>query len=211
MSGLSNSFPFQYQGLEHEITDPGNLYFDPSGNVYNPQIQRGLSQAGQQGWGAPANGGFGPGHHAARGRGGGNGVEQALNDEATVFEAASLASPAGWLPLTLFGSEWSMPLPIPIVPSVFQSIWDFFFGGGGNSTPPKPYQMRYHRHPIYDTLGIALDLTLTQASAAPQASGGGSSGEEWSNPGGIQSIAFIAPFKTLPQNLGLPRMRGHSG
>ena len=44
VTGLSNSFPFLYQGLEHEVSDPGQLYFEPSGNVYNPQIQRELSQ-----------------------------------------------------------------------------------------------------------------------------------------------------------------------
>jgi hypothetical protein len=53
----SNSFPFLYEGLEHEVTDPGRLYFEPSGDVYNPQIQRELSQVGQQGiGGAPTDG-----------------------------------------------------------------------------------------------------------------------------------------------------------
>ena len=47
MSGAANSFPFLYQGLEHEVTDPGQLYLEPSGKVYNPQIQRELSQVGR--------------------------------------------------------------------------------------------------------------------------------------------------------------------
>jgi hypothetical protein len=43
------------------VTDPGQLYFEPSGNVYNPQLQRELSQAGQQGSGGPPSGGGGAG------------------------------------------------------------------------------------------------------------------------------------------------------
>ncbi len=62
VSGLANSFPFLYQGLEHEVSDPGQLYFEPSGNVYNPQLQRELSLIGPQGiFGPPSgfgNGGF---------------------------------------------------------------------------------------------------------------------------------------------------------
>ena len=71
VSGVANSFPFLYQGLEHEVSDPGQLYFEPSGNVYNPQLQRELSLIGPQGiFGPPSgfgNGGFSsPGGHGGR-------------------------------------------------------------------------------------------------------------------------------------------------
>ena len=49
------SWPFQYQGMEHEITDPANLYFNPSSNVYNPQTQHLLSQVGAQSLGGPSD------------------------------------------------------------------------------------------------------------------------------------------------------------
>jgi hypothetical protein len=46
--------PFEYQGMEHEPTDPANLYFNSSSNVYNPQMQNMLSQVGAQGLGGPS-------------------------------------------------------------------------------------------------------------------------------------------------------------
>ncbi len=42
--------------MEHEITDPANLYFLPGANVYNPQLQFDLSQVGPQGLGGPGSG-----------------------------------------------------------------------------------------------------------------------------------------------------------
>jgi hypothetical protein len=52
--------------MEHEITDPAPLYFDHGANVYNPMLQRELSQLGPQGIaGSPtagaAEGGMGKG------------------------------------------------------------------------------------------------------------------------------------------------------
>ena len=43
MSGAANSFPFLYQGLEHEVSDPGQLYFEPSGNLYYPQTKKAVA------------------------------------------------------------------------------------------------------------------------------------------------------------------------
>lgn len=135
-----------------------------------------VSQVGQQGWGGPPNGngfgGFGPGHHGG-GHQSGMSVWQDLNAAAVPVEAflgaESLGSPAGWYFLPI-GSENSIPIPLAAIPGIIKSIWDFL-SGGGNSTPPIPYQMRYHRHPIYLWLGIVWDLILTQESKAPEASG----------------------------------------
>ena len=52
----ATSWPFEYQGMEHEPTDPANLYFNSSSNVYNPQMQTVLSQVGAQGLGGPSGG-----------------------------------------------------------------------------------------------------------------------------------------------------------
>jgi hypothetical protein len=133
-----------------------------------------MSQVGQQGWSGPPNGGgyggfgnFGSGHGSGSGV---NGHEQALSDEAVPVEAflgaESLGSTSGWYLLPI-GSEYSIPIPLAALPSIFESIWDDLFGRG-NSAPPIPYQMRHHRHPIYPILGIADDLTPTQASEAIQ-------------------------------------------
>jgi len=48
VSGSSSSWPFMWHGLEHEVTDPAHLYFEPSGNVYNPDPVH-LSLLGPQG------------------------------------------------------------------------------------------------------------------------------------------------------------------
>jgi hypothetical protein len=64
LTGAGSSWPFLYQGMEHEITDPAPLYFDQSANVYNPMLQRELSQLGQQG--ITADGGRGRRGHGER-------------------------------------------------------------------------------------------------------------------------------------------------
>ncbi len=66
LTGAGSSWPLLYQGMEHEITDPAPLYFDQGANVYNPMLQRELSQLGQQGIAGPptagaADGGMGNG------------------------------------------------------------------------------------------------------------------------------------------------------
>jgi hypothetical protein len=57
LTGAGSSWPFLYQGMEHEITDPAPLYFDQGANVYNPMLQRELSQLGQQGIAGPPTAG----------------------------------------------------------------------------------------------------------------------------------------------------------
>jgi len=154
VSGLSNSFPFLYQGMEHEVSDPGQLYFEPSGNVYNPQIQRELSQVGQQGLGGPPSGGgdaggggaggsgyggFGNFGHAPHGQTG-QSLGQTFQDLGTVASATSLASPSGWFGFSFggFGSEgsgaFSGAIPIPFLSSLL--------GGGGGSDQPEPPRKR---------------------------------------------------------------------
>jgi hypothetical protein len=44
-----NSFPFLYQGMEREVTEPYPLYYSGAGGFHNPQIQRGFSLTGAQG------------------------------------------------------------------------------------------------------------------------------------------------------------------
>ena len=75
---FANSFPFLYQGLEHEISDPGQLYFEPSGNVYNPQIQRELSLIGPQGIFGPPSGFGNGGFSSPSGQGNGHQTGQSL-------------------------------------------------------------------------------------------------------------------------------------
>jgi hypothetical protein len=45
----ANDWPFQYQGMEKEFTDPGPYYYSGSGQFYSPQMVRSPSEAGQTG------------------------------------------------------------------------------------------------------------------------------------------------------------------
>jgi YD repeat-containing protein len=168
VGGLTNSFPFLYQGLEHEVTDPAQLYFEPSGNVYNPQIQRDLSPVGQQGidgapsdagaglsaagGGGPGNGGFENfGGHGGSGGGGPSNLSTALSDLSTVFTAAAGA--------TLGVGEFKFWVPFALIGDLFGLL------DSGGSDREKPYQLNYGRHSIYPYIGIAEGLTPTQKKA----------------------------------------------
>ncbi len=47
VSGTANDWPFQYQGMEKEFTDPAPYYYSGSGQFYSPQLVRSLSETGQ--------------------------------------------------------------------------------------------------------------------------------------------------------------------
>jgi hypothetical protein len=38
VSGTANDWPFQYQGMEKEFTDPAPYYYTGSGQFYSPHI-----------------------------------------------------------------------------------------------------------------------------------------------------------------------------
>ena len=156
MSGVANSFPFLYQGLEHEVTDPGQLYFEPSGNVYNPQIQRELSQVGPQGiFGPPSgfgNGGFSsPSGHGSS-AGGPSKLVGALSDLAVVGEAfgsaESLNLPGAWFPFGV--GEFSIRLPIPLLGNLLCFI------NCGNNNDDQPRRTPHETSQTYQILGIQL-------------------------------------------------------
>lgn len=133
VGGLANSFPFLYQGLEHEVTDPGQLDFEPSGNVYNPQIQRELSQVGEQGIGGPpSGGGAGVGGGGGPGNGGfgnfgpgpgrgqtGNSLGQTFSELGTVASPATLLLPDGLGFLTIGGGDNPISIPIFAISDLF--------------------------------------------------------------------------------------------
>src|SRR5260370_25797678 len=96
------------------FSDRGQLYFEPSGNVYNPQIQRELSLIGPQGiFGPPSgfgNGGFSsPSGHGGS-AGGPSNLAGALSDLALVGRAITstelLNCPGAVFPIG--GSEFSI-------------------------------------------------------------------------------------------------------
>jgi hypothetical protein len=169
VSGVANSFPFLFQGLEHEVSDPGQLYFEPSGNVYNPQLQRELSLIGPQGIFAPPSG-FGDGGFSSpsghgNSAGGPSNLAGALSDLAVVggafASAESLNSPSAFLSI---GGDSEIGLgpikvPIPLLGNLLCFI------NCGNSNGDQPTRPPHETSQTYQILGI--QLINGQRSAAP--------------------------------------------
>ncbi|HVA67208.1 MAG TPA: hypothetical protein VNK24_09850, partial [Elusimicrobiota bacterium] len=74
MSGQANSYPFLYQGMEHEFTEPNQFYYGGDGQFYSAQIQRGFSIAGAQNTCGPGGPGPRRAHHGRHHGGGGRGA-----------------------------------------------------------------------------------------------------------------------------------------
>jgi hypothetical protein len=61
LNGQANNWPFLYQGVEKEFTDPGPLYCSGGGQFYSSQLVRSLSETGQTSTSGPATGPSGSG------------------------------------------------------------------------------------------------------------------------------------------------------
>jgi len=170
LTGAGSSWPFLYQGMEHEITDPAPLYFDKDANVYNPMLQRELSQLGQQGIAGPPTagagdgdmgngfGGFGPSQGFGN-PGGLSGGRIASNLLTVASAYLGVNSPIGF---DLGGGE--SPIPIPILGGTVGGFLQWL-GVGGGSDHSLPRQMQKGRHYIWPVVGINQSLTPTQKIA----------------------------------------------
>ncbi len=197
VSGVANSFPFLYQGLEHEVSDPGQLYFEPSGNVYNPQLQRDLSLIGPQGiFGPPSgfgNGGFSSPTGHGSSAGGPSKLVGALSDLAVVggafASAESLSSPSNFLMLPLGGGSEIAPIAIPI-PLLSNLLCLVDCGSSNGDQPRRP---PHETSQTYLILGIPLihgqqsaATFIAKSDDAPQSA--------------VVLARYIAiPFSRLPQ------------
>jgi hypothetical protein len=171
VSGTVNDWPFQYQGMEKEVTDPGTYYYTGSGQFYSPQLVRSLSEVGQtgtQGAGGPS------GNSIAAPSSGSGGVPTAVTD-AGIADAANNAATLGtYAVLELLGeaklAAALLPLgPVPVIVAtaalILFDILDEIFGGG-SSAPPTPRQLLHGRHPLYPLiLGVQDGLIPTMESA----------------------------------------------
>jgi hypothetical protein len=170
-SGAANDWPFQYQGMEKEYTDPGTYYYTGGGQFYSPQLVRSLSETGatstQGSGGGSAGGGggggdFSPSGNAAAGPSGGGfspnfSTSPQETGEALGAGAGAAAGTAGaiyTLNTFLLGAEGgSLGYATPVVVAfligegLFELFDDLF--GGGSDNPPTPRQLRHARHPLY--------------------------------------------------------------
>ncbi len=139
-------WPFLYHGLEQEYPDSWKLYWEPGGNVYNPDPFQ-LSLSGPQGLG----GGGGAFPRAVHGPG----ANPQANLGLDIFDAtANAVAIAGGIPIC-----WN------------DSCGTFFLPGldglfGGDSKPTIPWYDTTHKsrgaHPIYSVTGIEPDLLPAQ-------------------------------------------------
>jgi hypothetical protein len=172
LTGAGSSWPFLYQGMEHEITDPAPLYFDHGANVYNPMLQRELSQLGPQGSAGPPTagaaeggmgkgfGGFGPSQ--CFGNPGGLSGGRIASNLLTVAHAPFLFGQGG------IGVGEAGPLPIPGVGAADEvfSWLDGLFNAA--DSPEIPREKQHRRHPVYrDILGVSEGLTPSQDAGRP--------------------------------------------
>jgi hypothetical protein len=164
VSGTTNDWPFQYQGMEKEVTDPGTYYYTGSGQFYSPQLVRSLSEAGQTG--SSGTGGpsarqvpYGPG---SQGNGSfGHWYVGQLGPNSELGDIPDIPVPAAeglyyWIPAGEIAQD------IEELVSFFE--WLF----GGSSAPPTPRQLFHGRHPLYPViLGVQDGLIPTEVSDGP--------------------------------------------
>jgi hypothetical protein len=187
VSGTANDWPFQYQGMEKEFTDPGPYYYTGGGQFYSAQIMRSPSETGQtssQGAGGGSagsgggGGGGGPaGNPLAAPSGGGSSpnFSQSPQESGEAFGvgAGAEAATAGFIAAYnafLVGAEGvSLGYATPVVvvgliaEGLFELLDDLF--GGSSSEPPTPRQLRHKRHPLYPViLGFPNGLIPDEAS-----------------------------------------------
>jgi hypothetical protein len=170
VSGTANDWPFLFDGSEHELTDSASLYYEGSGNYYDPLIMRELAQVDATGLGQPNLGGSsgggskGTGGASRRGTGEASGPAHAefqihiggSNSESTNIDSTTLTTIVEYVALAAatFG---------------LYELFDDLFGGGGSSLE-IPRQMIHGRHPLYPViLGITDgEIPTMESSGEPQ-------------------------------------------
>ena len=163
-SGTANDWPFQYQGMEKEITDGWGLYYSGGGQFYSPVMVRSLSETSQ----TSSSGTGGPSGNSIAAPSGGGGPNVGRN--AAIGTAAG--APFGGLAvLSLLwvadGATGGSATPLAIVGSIIDGLVQLFLDiFGGSDSPPIPRQVLHGRHPLYDAiLGIQLGLLPDESSA----------------------------------------------
>ncbi len=169
LSGTASNWPFKYQGMEQELSDPAPYYYTGGGQFYSTQLVRSLSETSQTS--SQGTGGGPAGGAIAAPSGGGNGsfgswlAGDEENNLENYFSFGNLGVGVG-------GSESGFIVPVGAIAEIVEqwiSFFDWLFGGGG--PPPTPRKLLHQRHPLYPViLGIPDGLDPTEGSAAPTTS-----------------------------------------
>ena len=173
VSGTANDWPFLYQGMEKEYTDPSTYYYSGGGQFYSPQLVRSLSETSAT---STSGSNSGPAGNAIARPSGSGGVPTAVGDAGIAAAASSASNLAltgilAVLEPKIFAAAWAAgAIPGIIVTAAFGlfDIFDAIFGGG-DSAPPTPRQLLHGRHPLYPViLAVPPGLIPNQESAAPK-------------------------------------------
>ncbi len=166
VNGTANDWPFQYQGLEKEFTNPAPYYYSGGGQFYSTQLVRPLSETSQtssQGGGpsggsiaapsgGPPPGLFSPANYAGNAENIGAGA-------AAGASAGALIGEGGGPYVALVGA--AIGATIGAIVSFFEDIF-----GGSDGPPPTPRKLLHQRHPLYPViLGVSYSLIPDEVSA----------------------------------------------
>jgi hypothetical protein len=182
-TGSANDWPFQYNGMEKEFTDPSTYYYAGSGQFYSPQLSRSLSEVGE----TSSSQGACPSGNAIGEPSGSSGfginfpsnveVEPENSSEGSTGRTAITVTGAAAVGFTIgaiIGAAVGAPLAGGVIGAAvgaiiggIASVFEDLFGGG---SPPIPRQLRHQRHPLYPAiLGLPAGLIPDEMSAgAPQ-------------------------------------------
>ena len=181
VTGSANDWPFQYNGMEKELTDPSTYYYTGLGQFYSPQLSRSLSEVGEtsssQGAcpsgndiGAPS-GSSGSGLSIPSSFGT---VSEKTSETARTAITVGGAAAAGATIGAIIGAAVGNPLAGFVIGAAVGAIvgglanfFDDLFGGG---SPPLMRQLRHQRHPLYPAImGVSDGLIPDEVSAgAPE-------------------------------------------
>jgi YD repeat-containing protein len=164
VNGTANEWPFQYNGMEKEFTDPAPYYYSGSGQFYSPQFVRSLSEAGQTSTGGsggppPTQLAYGPGSQGN----GSFGHWLAKDEEGNL---TYLAGSGTTVSISIDEDPYALPIVAAIrIVEEWVSFFEWLLGGGG--APPTPRQLLHGRHPLYlQIVGIQNGLVPTEGSSA---------------------------------------------
>ena len=147
-SGTSNDWPFQYQGMEKEYTDPGTYYYSGGGQFYSPQLVRSLYETSAT---SPSSTGSAPAGNSIDTQSGGGGPDVGRN----AGIATATGAPFGGLAvlLILWGSDKltaDLARPAAVVGTILDGLVQLFLDLFGNSSsPPTQRQLLHAHHPLY--------------------------------------------------------------
>ena len=174
VSGTANDWPFLYQGMEKEYTDPGTYYYSGGGQFYSPQLVRSLSETSAT---STSGSNSGPAGNAIARPSGSGGVPTAVGDAGIAAAASSASNLAltgilAVLEPKIFAAAWAAGAIPGIIATAAFGLFDIFDAifGGGDSAPPTPRQLLHGRHPLYPViLGITDgEIPTMESSGGPQ-------------------------------------------